>query len=145
MDWEKRLAANGRRMTSPRRAVMHVLQQETTPLMPRAILERARHIHANLGLVTVYRTLTLLAEFALVRRVHHEDGCRGYVLASPGHCHHIICRSCGGSAEFSGENDIEPLIERVEKETSYRVEDHLLQLVGLCPDCRQQRAQRTAA
>ena len=137
MNWEKRLVANGHRITAPRRAVMQVLQQEESPLQPRAILKQAGRIHSNLGLVTVYRTLALLAEYGFVRRVHHDDGCSGYVLSSPGHRHHIICRDCGCSQEFAGADDIDLLINRVETGTSYQVEDHLLQLVGLCPHCQQ--------
>ena len=99
-------------------------------------MEQGQRVHRKLGLVTVYRTLALLAEFDLVRRVHREDGCHGYVLASPGHQHHVICQRCGSVAEFPGESDIQALIERVEAGTGYRVNDHLLQLSGLCPDCQ---------
>jgi len=138
IDWEHRLADAGCRITAPRRAVVQVLQEVCAPLSPQEILEQARRIHRKLGLVTIYRTLALLAEFDLVRRVHREDGCHGYVLASPGHRHHVICQRCGGAVEFPGEGDIHALIERVEAETGYRVNDHLLQLFGLCPDCQAQ-------
>jgi Fe2+ or Zn2+ uptake regulation protein len=37
--------------------------------------------------------------------------------------------------EFSGTDDIEELIHRVEAETSFQVRDHLLQLFGICPEC----------
>jgi Fur family ferric uptake transcriptional regulator len=138
MDWERKLADAGCRVTAPRRTVVQVLQGAGVPLSPQEILEQGKRIHPKIGLVTVYRTLALLAEFDLVRRVHREDGCHGYVLASPGHQHHVICQCCGGTAEFPGEDDIHMLIERVETETGYRVDDHLLQLFGLCPDCQTQ-------
>ncbi|TET54872.1 MAG: transcriptional repressor [Anaerolineales bacterium] len=140
MDWEERLANAGRRITAPRRAVMEVLHGASAPLPPHEILKRGRSIHTKLGLVTVYRTLALLTRFDLVRRVHHESSCQGYVLASPGHRHHVVCRGCGGAAEFLGEDDIQPLIDRVESGTSYRVDDHLLQLFGLCPGCQERPA-----
>lgn len=136
MDWEQCLADAGCRITAPRRVVMQVLQRASVPLSPQEIMERGQHLHHKLGLVTVYRTLALLTEFDLVRRVHREDGCHGYVLASPGHQHHVICQRCGSAAEFPGEGDILALIERVETGTGYRVSDHLLQLSGLCPDCQ---------
>jgi Fur family ferric uptake transcriptional regulator len=138
MDWERKLADAGCRITAPRRTVVRVLQETSASLSPQEILERGQRVHHKLGLVTVYRTLALLAEFDLVRRVHREDGCHGYVLASPGHRHHVICRRCGGAIEFPGEDDIHALIERVETGTGYRVDDHLLQLFGLCPDCQAQ-------
>jgi Fur family ferric uptake transcriptional regulator len=139
MEWKRCLANAGCRITAPRRAVMQVLQQTPAPLLPQEILEQGQQVHQNLGLVTVYRTLALLAELNLVRRVHRDNGCHGYVLASPGHRHALICQGCDQAIEFSGEDDIHALINRVESETGYQVDDHLLQLFGLCPACRESK------
>jgi Fur family ferric uptake transcriptional regulator len=139
-EWEQRLANAGCRITASRRAVMYALMQASAPLSPQEVLEQAQAVHRQLGLVTVYRTLNLLTELHLVRRAHREDGCHGYLLASPGHRHALICRNCGQAVEFSGEDDMHALIERVEARTGYRVGDHLLQLFGLCPDCQDGKA-----
>lgn len=138
MEWEQLLVQAGFRVTTSRRAVIQVLRAASVPLTPQEILEHGRRFHRSLGLVTIYRTLALLAELGLVQRVHRQDGCHGYVVASPGHRHHIICRQCGRAAEFPGGDDICTLVERVESETGYRVDDHLLQLAGLCPACRRE-------
>jgi len=138
-EWESRLVAAGCRITSPRQAVMSALMGASAPLSPQEILVRARAAHRRLGLVTVYRTLNLLSELDLVRRIHRSDGCHGYLPASPGHRHALICQSCERSVEFPGEDDIHNLIERVEARTGYEVADHLLQLLGLCPDCQARR------
>lgn len=115
---------------------MQVLTRTDVPLSPQEIFEQARKVHRRLGLVSVYRTLDLFSELALVRRAHREDGCHGYLLASPGHRHALICRRCGRAVEFPGEDDLGTLIGRVEAETGYRVDGHLLQLFGVCPDCQ---------
>jgi Fe2+ or Zn2+ uptake regulation protein len=78
----------------------------------------------------------VLERAGLVRRVHREDRCDGYVLASPGHHHLLVCRRCGRAVEFPGAEDLSGLIAQVEQRTGFRVEDHLLQLVGLCGPCR---------
>lgn len=135
--WEERLADAGFRLTAPRRAVMEVLQRAEEPLSHKEILERAGVIHGQLGLTTVYRTVALLKDLELVRRVHHSDGCRGYVAASPGHRHHLFCRGCGRTVEFAGSKDLAAFVRRVEQSTDYQVEGHMLQLFGLCPDCRE--------
>jgi len=137
-DWEQQLAAAGYRVTAPRRAVIAVLAQASSPLLPQEILKRARSRHYDLGLVTVYRTLNVLAKLDLVRRVHRQDGCHGYLPASPGHHHAVICRGCGEAAEFPGADDLERLVDRVEVRTGYAISDHLLQLYGLCPNCSQE-------
>lgn len=136
-DWEQRLADVGCRITAPRRAVIQVLMQADVPLSPQEILDQARVMHGKLGLVTVYRTMNLLAELGLVRRIHRENGCHGYLPASPGHRHALICRSCGRAMEFPGRDDLHTLIERVEAGTGYQVDDYLLQLFGLCPNCQE--------
>jgi Fur family ferric uptake transcriptional regulator len=140
MVWEERLSSAGCRITAPRRAVMAVLQEADVPLSPQEICERGGLIHQTLGLTTVYRTVALLAELGLVRRVHRSNGCQGYVATSPGHCHHVICQACGRAVEFAGSEDLTALIHRVELSTAYRVDEHLLQLFGRCPDCQRQRA-----
>ena len=135
--WEQRLAGAGCRITASRRAVMQVLEEVGVALTPQEILERALPIHPELGLVTVYRTVKLFEELQLAYRVHRNDGCHGYVLASPGHRHHVVCQGCGRVVEFPGSEDLKALIVQVERTTRYRVQTHLLQLFGLCPDCQE--------
>ncbi|MBN2007265.1 MAG: transcriptional repressor [Anaerolineae bacterium] len=134
--WEEALGRKGCRITASRRAVMEVLADAEVPLAPQTIYERGRAVHPKLGLVTVYRALELFTDLDLVSRVHHGDGCHGYVLSTPGHRHVMLCRGCGRAVEFLGENDLDELIARIETRTGYRIEEHLLQLSGLCPDCQ---------
>jgi len=135
--WKSQLTAQGRRITAAREAVVGILQKAESPLAPHEIRERAEALHRGIGLVTVYRTLELLTELGLVRRVHREDGCHGYLPVTQGHHHALICHLCGRSVEFPGREDLETLIRHVEAETGYHVQDHLLQLSGTCPDCQQ--------
>ena len=136
MRWEEQLSRAGWRITRPRRVVMRVLERAARPLSPQEIHARGRRLHRSLGLVSVYRALMVLERARLVRRVHREDRCDGYVLASPGHHHLLVCRRCGRAVEFPGAEDLSGLIAQVEQRTGFRVEDHLLQLVGLCAPCR---------
>ncbi len=139
MVWQSRLASEGLRVTEPRRAVMQVLSEATAPMSPRDIWTQGRQIHAHLGLVTVYRTLALMESLHCVRRVHHEECCTGYLVCSPGHSHTLICRRCGRATDFAGADDLCALIARVELDTGYRVDGHLLQLMGLCPRCKERK------
>jgi Fur family ferric uptake transcriptional regulator len=140
MDWQDKLTNAGYRISQPRCIVMEVLSSAKVPLAPLAVLKRAQSASLCLGMVSVYRTLDLLTKLGLVTLVHLEDGSQGYVLASAGHHHHIVCRSCEQVFEFSGTEDLDELISRVQQETGFEVSDHLLQLYGLCPAC--QKAQK---
>ena len=137
MNWEDTLSGAGYRITAPRRAVMEVLRAAEAPLSPRQICTRGDSLHPRLGLTTVYRTVALLEDLGVIQRVHRSNGCHAYVATSPGHRHHVVCQACGRTAEFPGSDDVASLIHNVEKSTRFRVEGHLLQLFGLCPDCRE--------
>lgn len=132
----QRLRQAGLRLTRPRQAVVRVLLEAGGWLRPEEALSRARAYYPSLGLVTVYRALALLEELGIARRIHVEPGCHGYVATSLAHGHHLVCRSCHQVVEFPGSEDLNPLIEQVCRATGFVVEDHLLELAGLCPSCR---------
>ena len=138
MDLQEKLNQQGLRFTEPRRAVLAVLEEAQAPLSPQSIHERAVTDQGEIGLVTVYRTLDLLAEFDLVRRVHGSGDCHSYVLASPGHHHSLVCEKCGRAVEFSGTGDLDALLESIEAHTGCAIKGHLLQLDGVCPDCQKE-------
>ena len=129
------LSQAGYRVTRPRRAVIRALLEDGSYASPAVVRERARAHCPSVGLVTVYRTLDLLAGLGFVRRIHAEDGCHGYAAAEHGHRHHLVCRRCGATVEFEG-CDLSPFLARVGHDTGYVIEDHLLELVGLCTACR---------
>jgi len=136
MNLHNKLNQQGLRLTRPRQVVMSILESANVPLSPQTIHKEAVNNREDIGLVSVYRTLELLDELGFVRRLHGNDGCHGYVLSSPGHHHHIICQGCGKAVEFSGSGDMENLFDRIQRETGFDVDDHLLQLYGFCADCQ---------
>ena len=136
MNLHKKLNQAGLRHTHPRQVVMSILEEATIPLSPQSIYQRSLEKNEDIGLVSVYRTLELLDEFSLIRRVHGREDCHGYVLASPGHHHHLVCRECEKAVEFTGGDYLSGLLNRIQQETGFEVEGHLLQLFGLCPECQ---------
>jgi Fur family ferric uptake transcriptional regulator len=131
----QQMSQAGLRITRPRRAVIRALLEDGGPLSPAEVQLKARSYCPSVGLVTVYRTLDLLSEMGLARRIHAEEGCRGYIAASLGHRHHLVCRHCGAAVEFEG-CDISPFLDRVGEQTGYLIEGHLLELVGVCAACQ---------
>jgi Fe2+ or Zn2+ uptake regulation protein len=129
------LSQAGYRITRPRRAVIRALLEDDSYASPSEVRERARAYYPTIGLVTVYRTLDLLSELGFVRRIHTEEGCHSYATANHGHHHHLICRRCGEAVEFQG-CDLSPFLERIGQQTGYTIEDHLLELVGVCANCQ---------
>ena len=117
------LNARGYKLTAPRRAVHDVIAGMHESLSPAEIHERGRCRYPHLGLVTVYRTLDILVETGVVRRMHRDDGCHGYALAQAAHGHHLICSSCNQVVEFA-ECGLDGLLKSVARRTGFRVEGH---------------------
>lgn len=130
------LRAHGYKLTQARRAVIHALAISPTPLSVNDLYARAHADAADLGLVTVYRTLELLVDLGLVRPVHLVDNCHGYTLVSPGHTHHVVCRECSSVVEITG-CDLGAFLDVVAQQTGYRVTGHWLEVEGVCPACRE--------
>jgi len=125
----------GYRLTQPRLAVLQVLQENNGYLSPTEICERGRALCPSLGLVTVYRALEMLDQLGLVRRVHGQGNCHGYARADSASGHHLVCHRCGQVTEFPCEG-MEGIIEAVRQRSGFTIEEHLLELVGLCPACQ---------
>jgi Fe2+ or Zn2+ uptake regulation protein len=142
----------GHSNTRARRAVLDALCQSGGQATPAALLVLGRARHAELGLVTVYRTLEILSSLGLVRRLHLEDGCHTYAISAAAmqhadldlasravdmhpHSHHIICQRCNRAVEFAG-CDIEAVVTSVEAQTGFRVREHWLEMFGVCPECQ---------
>lgn len=129
------MAKAGYSTTQPRQAVIAVIANASGYLSPLQILATARQFYPPLGLVTVYRTLDILAHMGLVRKVHLSAGCHSYALTEKTHGHYIICQTCKQVVEFEG-CDLGSVLAHVEGQTGYEVTGHWLELFGLCPACR---------
>jgi Fur family ferric uptake transcriptional regulator len=95
----------------------------------------------KVSLTTVYRNLSLLVQAGIIRRTDvQEIGRLGVTWYEHiwGHQHHdhLVCSSCGRRVEFSYPA-IDVLQEAVAREHGFTMERHCLELVGVCPDCRQ--------
>ena len=133
--WLSQLKEHGYRLTEARRAVVDAIQRSKYALTPIQVFDSARKKYAALGLVTVYRTLEKLEELHLIQRVHQPQGCQAFIAAGHGHEHLLLCQNCGQVTFFAGD-DLEALIATISTKTGYQIQDHWLQLFGLCQACR---------
>lgn len=93
---------------------------------------------------TIYRTLNLLEEAGLLRRVARTNGREVYEhdYGYPAH-DHLICRKCGAMIEFPNEV-IASVLESIAQEHGFRMSGHRLEVDGICARCSRppQRAHR---
>jgi Fe2+ or Zn2+ uptake regulation protein len=133
--WLDKLSNSGYRLTGSRRMVVEIIANSERALTPLELYDLARRQQAGIGLVTVYRTLEKLEELELIQRVHQPQGCQAFIAAFTGHQHLILCSRCGRVQFFQGD-DLHALLHDIGKETGYQVQDHWLQLFGLCASCQ---------
>jgi len=130
----QKLREAGHKLTQPRLAILRVVLETSEYLSPSEIHRKGQSHCGQLGLATVYRTLVILERLGIVRRVHTEGGCHTFARANLGR-HYLVCQRCGRVAEFPCQG-IEAILEAVRERTGYVVEDHLLELTGVCADCQ---------
>lgn len=133
--WLESLQESGYRLTAPRRAIVSIVADSSQALDAIELYDRGRKAYPRLGLVTVYRTLEKLEQLGLVQRVHQPGGCNMYLRAPQGHEHLLLCKSCGQMEYFSGD-DLSGLIAETSRRSGYLIEEHWLQLFGLCLECQ---------
>jgi len=94
-----------------------------------------------IGRATVYRTVELLLADRWLARVHwspEKDSTNddhAYVPVEQGHQHHMVCKHCGMVAAFEG-CDIDALMGGLARRLNFRVDDHWLEIYGVCQSCQ---------
>lgn len=131
-----KLRQRGYKLTPQRRAVLNVIATSQEHLTPAAIYNRAKQEHPSIGLVTIYRTLDILAELGAICEVNPEGSSRSYLIRKASeHHHHLICSDCGAVVDFTA-CDLDELEQRLSRKTGFKIEGHLLEFVGHCQKCQ---------
>ena len=139
--WLNQLKTSGYKLTGPRYCVVEVLANTDKALTALEIYNQAHQQYPSIGLVSVYRTLEKLELLGLIQRVHQKENCHAYIAAPHGHEHLLICHSCGRVSFFRGD-DMNALVNGIEEKTGYLVQEHWLQLVGICEECQHNHFQK---
>ena len=137
---EIELRKSGFKITPQRRTIIGASIHSHEHLTPAAIHERVRQEHPGIGLVTIYRTIEMLAELGLICETHAGGSCRSYLMRRPSeHHHHLICSDCGKVIDFTA-CDLGGLERRLSEETRFKISGHLLEFLGQCRQCRREKA-----
>jgi Fur family transcriptional regulator, ferric uptake regulator len=137
--WSERvvehLADEGHRLTGPRRLILEHILCYSAPFTAEELVAHLQGEGVNVGRATVYRTLELLLNHQWLSLVHRPEGEHGYVVAEPGHQHHLVCRRCGHVIAFEG-CELENLLGGLAERLSFRIEGHWLEAFGVCRNCQ---------
>ena len=133
------LDAAGYRLTGPRRALASVMAAIDGPFTAARVVDEARDRGLRVGRATVFRTIDALERAGAIERLDLPSGDHAYVACAPAHHHHVVCSGCGRTAEVA-DGALAALVGEIGRRTGYRIEDHRLELFGLCPACVAERA-----
>jgi len=140
--WRARLALElgrrGQRVTKQRALVVDALLATEGHVNIDELHQRVRKWDPGVGYATVYRTVKLLEECALVHSAQFGDGTTRYEAAVGGDAHHdhLICTHCGRIIEFENA-EIEALQLTVASQHRFRMQHHKMEIYGLCEACQQ--------
>lgn len=135
VDSVSRLRAANLRVTAPRLAVLAALPPGSH-LDVETVATSARERIGSLSTQAVYDILRALAAAGLVRRIHLAGGPARFETRAGDNHHHLVCRSCGATADVDCAVGAAPCLEP-STSAGFAVDEAEITFWGSCPDCQQ--------
>jgi Fur family transcriptional regulator, ferric uptake regulator len=137
---ERSLRSRGYRVTTPRRAVWHVLHEARGHLTVDQILDEVAAGGGDVDTASIYRTLALFEELGLARvsRLGERDAGR-WELAHPDEHFHLVCEVCGEVDHHVG-TLVAQIRDHLEDGHGFEVGEVELVVTGRCARCRERPA-----
>lgn len=133
-----RLAEHEQQYTSNRRAVVDALATAGAPITLPDLLAA----DSSLAQSSAYRSLSVLVDAGVVRRLVHTGDHAHFELAEhlTEHHHHLICESCGTVADVTLPERVEVAMDRtfqqVADASGFVPNHHAVDIYGICSGCR---------
>jgi Fur family transcriptional regulator, ferric uptake regulator len=133
-----RLHRGRQRYTAGRRALVNVLLGAGRPLTIAELLRDGDGWSQS----SIYRNLGILETCGIVVRLSSTDGLARFEVTEElsHHHHHLVCSSCGRLDDVELPDRVEATLHAVTaqagKALGYEVDEHRLELIGRCSDCR---------
>jgi Fe2+ or Zn2+ uptake regulation protein len=117
----------GLKQTAPRKQILAALLKSDRPQTINEIMSSCNSV----DFATVFRTVKLFMSNGFLQATNFNDKQIRYSLIKENsHPHHILCRDCGKIEQL----DV-CIIDKVRKLTDYKIIDHSMEFVGICPEC----------
>ncbi len=133
------LKKNGEKFTIQREVILETLYDSDEHLTPEALhqLIQKQHPELKTGIATVYRTLSRLEDSEIVTSLSFGAQGKKYELGAKDHHDHMICTECGNITEFV-DKAIEERQHKIADEFGFEMNDHSMQIYGVCKNCQNQ-------
>jgi Fe2+ or Zn2+ uptake regulation protein len=125
----------GYRLTGPRRAVADLIATRRGHFTAADLVDDAAGRRLDMSRATIFRTLDVLEAIGAIERIDLPSGDHAYITCEPAaHHHHVVCERCGRANDVD-DVGLAAVVERIGRETGYRISAHRLELFGLCRHC----------
>lgn len=131
---DQALREAGLRPTRQRLSVLEFLRDRPDAITAQDLHSELRAAGEPVGLTTVYRTLTALAEAELLD-VFSRDGEQAFRRCGVSHHHHLVCETCNKVEELSAD-EVEDWVHQAADRHGFEVTGHRADIFGICKDCR---------
>ena len=127
------LKKNRLKFTKQRELILNFLYENDGHFTPEDIyiLLKEKHPNINIGIATVYRTLSLLESSQIASSISFGVQGKKYELGLKKHHDHLICTKCGDIIEFFDET-IEERQEEIAKKFNFKMSEHTMKIIGFC-------------
>ena len=134
------LKENSLKFTKQRELILKFLYDHDEHFTPEDIyvLLKKEYPDINIGIATVYRTLTLLENEGIASSISFGAQGKKYELGLKKHHDHLICTECGEIIEFFDET-IEARQEEIAKKFNFKMQDHSMKIIGICEKCQERQ------
>lgn len=135
-DYETKLKECGLKVTPQRLAVLEAVTVLLDHPTADEIGQFIRKKYPNIGTGTVYKTLDMLVEKGIIRRVKTERGLLRYDAITESH-HHLYC-AISERIEDYYDDDLNKLLEDYfsrKKINGFHIDEIRLQIIGRFPEC----------
>lgn len=136
-NFKELLKKNNLKFTIQREVILETLYNSDEHLTPESLhnLIQDKFPDLKTGIATVYRTLSLLEESDMVTSLSFGAQGKKYELGAKHHHDHFICTVCGSITEFV-DDQIEVRQHKIAKELGFDMQDHSMQIYGICKNCQ---------
>lgn len=131
------LKSNSLKFTKQRELILKFLYENDDHYTPEDIYMQLKQEYpdVNIGIATIYRTLSLLEESNIVRSISFGSQGKKYELGLKKHHDHLICTQCGKIIEFYDEM-IEERQEVIANQFNFKMTNHIMKIEGICEECQ---------
>ena len=130
-----KLRKNNIQITKTRIQILTIINNTTKPLTATEIDDIAEKKEFNIRLSTIYRNLKFFTQNEILRQLNFYGDEKRYEMSGENHHQHLICTQCGEILPIKC--PLAKFEKNIEKETSYKIKNHDMEMYGICPECQQ--------